>query len=104
MYVTIWEYQVKPDRVAEFEDIYTAGGMWAQLFQKNPGYLGTELLRDSHYPQRFITIDRWDSSKHYESFLSQWGKEYEALDAQCEGLTEKESLLGKWESLLPETR
>jgi heme-degrading monooxygenase HmoA len=104
MYAMIWEYQVKPDRVAEFEDIYAAGGMWAQLFQKHPGYLGTELLRDPNHSQRYVTLDRWASSQDYESFLLHWKTEYAMLDRQCEGLTEKESLLGKWESLLPETR
>jgi heme-degrading monooxygenase HmoA len=104
MYVIIWEYQVRLDRVAEFKEIYGAKGMWAQLFQRHPSYLGTELLSDPRDPQRFITIDRWDSAKHHESFLSQWKTEYATLDAQCEGLTEKELLSGKWESISSETR
>ena len=104
MYVIIWEYQVKADRVVEFERIYASNGAWAELFRKEQGYLGTELLRDSTHPHRYLTIDRWTSSEDYESFRSQWKSEYATLDAQCEGLTIQETLLGMWESITYETR
>ena len=104
MYVIIWEYQVKSDRIAEFEKIYSTGGAWTQLFEKGEGFLDTQLLRDDNQPRRYITIDRWISSADYASFWSQWKSEYARLDAQCEGLTEQETLLGKWESVTYETR
>jgi len=65
MYVILWEYQVKPDYRAAFEEIYAANGAWAQLFEKETGYLGTELLHDPNNAHRYITIDRWDSSQAY---------------------------------------
>ena len=104
MYVIIWEYQVQAARLIEFEKFYRSNGAWAELFRKAPGYISTELLHDATNPQRFITIDRWDSAESYEAFHSQFKKEYETLDAQCEGLTEHETLLGKWESVNNETR
>ena len=104
MYVIIWEYQVKADRVAEFERVYSTDGAWAELFKKSEGFLETELFRDEKHPHRYITIDRWTSPRNYGAFLSQWKNEYAALDAQCEGLTRQETLVGKWESILPEAR
>ena len=104
MYVIIWAYQVKAEQLVAFEQIYASNGAWAELFRKEEGYLGTELLRDSNRPQRYITIDRWLSSEDYESFRLQRKSEYARLDAQCEGLTEQETLLGRWESILPKTR
>ena len=104
MYIVIWEYQVKTDCVAEFEKIYGENGAWAELFTKGSGYLGTELFQDSSHLHHYITIDRWSSVTDYESFLSNWKKDYETLDAQCEDLIEQETLLGKWESLFRETR
>jgi heme-degrading monooxygenase HmoA len=98
MYIIVWEYQVREARLAEFEEIYSATGTWAKLFQKSKGYLGTELLCDEEHPHRFITIDRWTSSQDYASFLANWENEYATLDARCKGLTEQETLLGKWES------
>jgi heme-degrading monooxygenase HmoA len=104
MYVIIWEYQVKAEQLVAFEEIYASNGAWAELFKKEDGYISTELLHDSNKPQRYITIDRWTSLGDYESFRSQWKSEYARVDAQCEGLTEQETLLGRWESILPRTR
>lgn len=98
MYVIIWEYQVKPDKQAEFEKTYAANGAWAELFKKGTGYLGTELLCKADQSLHFLTIDRWESKQAYETFLTHWGNEYQSLDAQCEGLNEQESLLGMWSS------
>jgi heme-degrading monooxygenase HmoA len=104
MYVIIWEYRAKAEHSEEFEKIYGSNGEWADLFQRQNGYIGTELLRDRQNQERYITIDRWVSLADYESFLSQWEKEYEALDAQCTGLTEQEAMLGTWEAIDDETR
>jgi len=104
MYIIIWEYRVKVESIVEFEQIYQPGGKWTELFKKGNGYLGTELLRDSDDGQRYVTIDRWVSFEDYELFLSQWKKEYEVLDLQGEGLTEREALLGKWKAIPYETR
>ena len=96
MFVIIWEFRVKAEQLAEFEKIYGEDGAWVELFQKQSGYLGTELLHDPQNRERYITIDRWSSSADYEVFLSQSKKDYEELDSQCEGLTEQEILFGKW--------
>lgn len=104
MYLIIWEYQAKEDCVAAFEEIYGENGQWAQLFRKNDGYVGTELLYDSSQLHRYMTIDRWISRKAYETFLSNWKEDYDQLDVQCEGLTAQEVLLGKWESVSHESR
>ncbi len=101
MYVIIWEYQVRAERVAEFEEIYSPAGIWAKLFQKSKGYLGTELLAGERRAHRYLTIDRWRSAQDYESFLEEWKQDYEDLDAQCGGLTESETLLGTWGEILP---
>ena len=101
MYVIIWEYQVKADRVAEFERIYSTSGEWAELFRKGKDFLDTQLLRYEKVPHHYITIDQWTSSEGYESFRSQWENEYARLDAQCEGLTERESLLGTLSPVQP---
>ena len=101
MYIIVWEYQVKPDKQAEFEKIYSPKGAWAELFKEGPGYLGTELIRSTELPKQYITIDRWASWENYEAFLSQWNDEYKKLDLMCDGLTEHESCLGRfWSSSL----
>jgi heme-degrading monooxygenase HmoA len=97
MFVIIWEFRVRPERVAEFEEIYGENGAWVKLFQKGSGYLGTELLHDSGDLPHYLTIDRWASITDYEAFLSHWKDIYQKLDARYKDLTDSETLLGKWE-------
>lgn len=99
MYIIFWEYEVNKDRQSEFEKLYAANGKWVDLFKRAEGYLGTELLKDATNTQRYITIDRWISREAYEDFLTQWKEEYNMLDERCEGLTSRETLIGKWITL-----
>jgi heme-degrading monooxygenase HmoA len=94
MVTILWEYQVKAERVAEFEKVYASSGDWAALFQKGRGFLRTKLFHSLEHHQLYTTIDQWESMRDYKMFLSEWKEEYEALDKQCEGLTEHESCLG----------
>ena len=95
MYMIIWEYLVAEGKEAEFEPIYGSDGDWRQLFRRSKGYLGTELLRDSSNPRRYITIDRWESAAAFETFLEEYRAEYEAMDARCERLTEHEQQIAE---------
>jgi quinol monooxygenase YgiN len=104
MYVIVWEYEVKSEHLEDFEKIYGADGAWVELFQKESGYLGTELLRDPQKRRHYITIDRWVSSQANDSFLVRYQDEYEMLDAKCNELTESGTLLGKWQTIDHETR
>jgi heme-degrading monooxygenase HmoA len=99
MYTVLWKYQVKAEKQSEFEEIYSPNGAWVELFKKSAGYLGTELMHDEKQPRHYLTIDRWDSKESYKAFQSQWKEKYNALDTQCDGLTERESLLGEWSSI-----
>lgn len=94
MITIVWEYVVKSDCVAEFERIYAPDGKWAELFKKGKGFIRTKLIHQPEQPQRFLTVDEWESMKDYKAFLSQWQEDYEALDKQCKDLTEHESCLG----------
>ena len=99
MYIILWEFQVKADTRAKFVSAYASNGTWAELFKKSPNYLGTELLHDENDSSRYLTIDRWVSKGTYEASRSQWKADYAQLDEACTELTERESLLGVWESV-----
>jgi len=99
MFIIIWEYQAKTERLAEFEKIYGADGAWFELFKIDREYLGTEFLRAAATPHCYITIDRWSSETAYENFIQSHDTEYKTLDARCAGLTTSETLIGKWETL-----
>lgn len=99
MYVIIWKYRIKAGRREEFEKYYSSNGSWAKLFGRGKGYLGTELVWDENEPDRYFTIDRWDSRESYDAFMSEWMKQYRELDAVCEGLTENEKKVGEFTSV-----
>lgn len=98
-FTTLWEFQVKPDSISAFEEIYGPDGDWAQLFRQRSEYLGTELLRDLNHPGRYLTLDRWTSREAFQHFKQDHHAAYDALDKQCESLTEREALVGEFESL-----
>ena len=91
---TLWEFQVRADRLPEFERVHSGAGPWAQLFAKNPGFRGTALLRDPDDPRHFLTIDSWDSLEAQAAIQEQFRQEYADLDRACEDLTETERHVG----------
>jgi len=95
-HVRIWEFRVRENHRAAFEEAYGSEGAWASLFATAEGYLGTELLRDATTPLRYLTIDRWTSVEAFELFHAAKAGEYAALDARCEPWTETETPIGVW--------
>ena len=59
MYVIVWEFVVRPEKVDAFVAADKSDGAWAKLFAKADGYIGTELLRSTDNSQgtTFVNID-----------------------------------------------
>jgi heme-degrading monooxygenase HmoA len=93
----VWEFRVRHDQLAAFEQTYGPQGEWGQLFRSAPGYLRTELLRDERNPHRFLTIDHWQSRAEWAAFREARRAEFDALDRRCEEMTEGEVLIGCFE-------
>lgn len=96
MFVVVWQFEIAEDKIAGFESAYGPGGTWAQLFRHSPNYLGTELLRDSYVPGRYLTIDRWASEDDFRAFRKDHDQEYEKLDRTCDALTASETRVGAY--------
>lgn len=94
MYRLVWEFDAKPERVADFEKIYAADGRWAAFFKQSPEYLGTELYKNVGTPTRFVAVDSWRSRTSYESFRKAKAADYAKLDEWCRVLLEHERMLG----------
>jgi heme-degrading monooxygenase HmoA len=94
VFVLVWEFVVRPEAESAFELLYGPDGGWARLFSAQPGFVGTELLRAHGPPPRYLTVDRWESRKRYESFRRRAAAEYEGLDREGQMLTESERFVG----------
>lgn len=93
----IWEFIAHAEQAQEFERHYSSTGAWANLFHRQAGFLGTELLRDAENPRRYITIDRWENFEAHVAMRGRFAKEYEELDRTCEAFTEQERRIGVFE-------
>ncbi|HEY1424105.1 MAG TPA: antibiotic biosynthesis monooxygenase [Candidatus Acidoferrum sp.] len=87
MFVTLWEFEVKPGSEELFEQAYGAEGAWVRLFRRDARYRGTRLLRDVGAERVYVTIDSWDSREAYDEFRERFAAEYGEIDARCEVLT-----------------
>jgi heme-degrading monooxygenase HmoA len=94
MHIIIWEFVVREEHIQQFISAYNSNGDWANLFRRAEGFLGTELLRSSHQPNIFVTVDRWESASRFEMFQQRFGAEYKKLDITFEGYTSSEKQLG----------
>ena len=54
------------------------------------------LLQDVEDPLTFIVIDRWASSDSFARFQQLFRPDYEALDQQCNDLTDEETRIGNF--------
>jgi len=92
--VIVWEFWVRKDRVAEFQEKYGPEGAWARFFRGSAGYIRTELVKDVDSDFRFLTLDYWQTEEEFNRYRQLNLAEYERLDKEFEGLTESETRLG----------
>ena len=95
-FLVIWQFHVRPGLEARFQETYGPAGAWAKLFARDTNYLRTELQRDLREPGRYLTFDYWTSETAYDQFHAHFRRDYEAMDRQCEQLTESELLIGRF--------
>lgn len=91
-----WEFLAAPGKLAEFRRAYGPEGDWVRLFRRAPGYIRSELYQDQANPQRFITVDYWESKAACDAFRVHYQHEFEDLDVRCEEFTVKEREIGRF--------
>ena len=98
-YIYIWEYHVRPEAEADFLAHYGPEGVWARLFRRASGYLGTELYRDREHHHRFITVNRWRSEADFREFRERFAAAFDTLDHRCSDFTTRERRVGSFTPL-----
>jgi hypothetical protein len=100
MFVTLWEFEVKPGYEERFQKVYGPGGDWAKLFGNDANYQYTWLLHDPARPAIYLTLEDFRVSRQaHERFMASHAAEYEKLDAAGEKLTLSERKIGWFESV-----
>ena len=103
-HVRVWKFRPPEGREQEFAEAYSSAGLWAQVFQRAPGFRGTTLLQPTEPGGCWLTIDRWDSIEHFDRFQRDLGNDYRALDAELEGVAGEEEFVGAFEEIKPISR
>ena len=98
MFVAFWEYEVKPGCEERFQSVYGPQGDWVRLFQRDPHFRETRLLRDISRTRFYFTLDYWDSENSYEHFKSANHAAYAEIDRTTEHLTVSERRLTSFTS------
>lgn len=96
-FVAVWQFRPKLGSEQPFLDAYGPEGIWARFFATGEGFVTTELNRDLKDQSRYLTLDFWTSKSAYDSFREVHAADYRRIDAQCEGLTAEEVLIGYFE-------
>jgi len=99
MFLALWEFEVKSGGAERFRAVYGPEGEWARLFRADPLFLETRLLQDPEEPNKFVTVDFWQSLSAYESFKELNHTAYVILDRKCASLTVKERCIGNFEKV-----
>jgi heme-degrading monooxygenase HmoA len=86
----------------EFERVYGPDGEWSQFFRQGRGYVGSELLRDLEEPERYLVIDRWESTDAYNAFLAEHESEYVRRSEETRLYYVQELRFGTFESVWSE--
>ena len=66
MIASMWQFDVRDGRKADFERFYGADGDWTALNRHSRSYLGSSFLHDQNQPARYIVIEYWSEALVYE--------------------------------------
>lgn len=99
MFVVLWEFDVKPGSEKRFETVYGPRGEWVRLFQSDPTWRRTLLLRDPFRERTYLTCDFWANKRAYDAFRESNADAYRELDKACEDLTTAEREIGVFQQL-----
>ena len=97
MLLVLWEYQVKLDRVEEFESMYRPDGPWTHFFRDCPAFVSITLWKDLRRPGRYLVADRWTSEMMYVEFVQERATPIAELSARGARLWTSEREVGRYE-------
>ncbi len=99
MIAFVWQFDVKPGKETEFEQLVGADGPWHRLSRRSRSFLGSSFLHDSSLPSRYLVIEYWSEMLVYEKHQEDFRHEIERLEREREGLLDSALPLGIFNAL-----
>ena len=82
MIAVVWQFDVKKERNAEFEELYGAEGEWTRLNRPTRSYLGSSFLRDQSRASRYLLVEYWSEMVVYEQHRAYQSEAFATLEAR----------------------
>jgi len=95
----VWQFEVKPDARAAFEQFYGADGEWTMLSRKSRSFIGSSFLREFSQEPRYLLIEYWSEMLPYERHLADLSDEIAALERSREEMVVAAMPLGVFNAL-----
>ena len=99
MIAIVWQFDVQPDRNAEFEEFYGANGAWSLMNRRSRSYLGCSFLRDQSLSSRYLMVEYWSEMIVYERHKISRQREIAELEARRNALVAAIEPLGVFTAL-----
>ena len=99
MIAVVWQFDVRNERRAEFEELYGAEGEWTKLNRQTRSYLGTSFLRDQNHSSRYLLVEYWSEMVVYEQHRAYQSEAFESLEARRNALVDSFEPIGIFTAL-----
>jgi quinol monooxygenase YgiN len=99
MIAVMWQFDVKPGREKEVEQLYGADGDWTTLNRQTRSYLGSSFLRDQNRSTRYVLIEYWSEMLVYEQHRAARPALMESVEQRQAELLERVEPLGIYTAL-----
>ena len=99
MVAIVWQFDVKPGKEAEFEELYGADGEWTRINRDTRSYLGSSFLRDQSNGARYILVEYWSEMVVYEKYRRSHAGRIAALEARRSTVLQSVEPLGVFTAL-----
>jgi quinol monooxygenase YgiN len=99
MIAIVWQFDVKPGRVSDFERFYGADGDWTAVNRHSRSYLGTSFLRDQNEDARYLVIEYWSEMLVYEQHRTSRSAAIASLEDRSRTLVDAVEPLGIFTAL-----
>jgi hypothetical protein len=77
-----FQFEVKPGREAEFEQLHGADGEWTALSRQSRSFIGSSFLREFTTAPRYLLIEYWSEMLPYERHRKDFEADIDRLERQ----------------------
>ncbi len=99
MVAVVWQFEVRPGEIDQFEQLYGVDGPWTKLSRRSRSFLGSSFLRDFAVEGRYLLVEYWGEMVVYERHLADLSDEIVSLERERDRCVERMQTLGVFSAL-----